>query len=210
MNKKGILIIISGFSGAGKGSVVKELLNKGDYILSISSTTRLPREYEEQGREYFFDDKEKFERMIENNELIEWASYCDNYYGTPRKFVERNLEQGKNVILEIEIQGALDIKKQYEDAVLIFITAPSVNDLKSRLQNRGTESIEVINKRIKRAYEEAEGMNQYDYIVVNDNLQECADDINSIINVEYKRTKRNNKLTRKLKDEFKEYLKGEI
>ncbi|GKX31684.1 guanylate kinase [Vallitalea longa] len=210
MNKKGILIIISGFSGAGKGSVVKELLTKGDYILSISSTTRSPREYEEHGREYFFDSKKEFERMIENNELIEWASYCDNYYGTPRKFVEHSLEQGKNVILEIEMQGALDVKQQYEDAVLIFITAPTVKELKARLQNRGTESIEVIDKRLKRAYEEAEVMNKYDYIVINDDLQTCAEDINSIINAEHKNAKRNNELRERLKGEFKEYLKGEI
>ncbi|MCT4687362.1 guanylate kinase [Vallitalea sp.] len=210
MNKKGILIIISGFSGAGKGSVVKELLSKGDYILSISSTTRKPREYEENGREYFFDTRDDFEKMIDNNELIEWASYCDNYYGTPRRFVENNLEQGKNVILEIEMQGALDVKAQYDDAVLIFITAPSVAELKARLEKRGTESSDIINKRLKRSYEEAEVINQYDYIVINDDLQKCAKDINSIINAEHKRANRNGELKERLKDEFAELLKGEI
>ncbi|QUH27438.1 guanylate kinase [Vallitalea guaymasensis] len=210
MNKKGILIIISGFSGAGKGSVVKELLSKGDYILSISSTTRAPREYEEHGREYFFDTRDDFESMIDNNELIEWASYCDNYYGTPRKFVENNLEQGKNVILEIEMQGALDVKAQYDDAVLIFITAPSVAELKARLEKRGTESSDIINKRLKRSYEEAEVINKYDYIVVNDDLQKCANDINTIINAEHKRANRSGELKDRLKDEFAELLKGEI
>jgi guanylate kinase len=210
MNKKGILIIISGFSGAGKGSVVKELLSKGDYILSISSTTRAPREYEEQGREYFFDSRKDFEKMIADNELIEWASYCDNYYGTPRKFVENNLEQGKNVILEIEMQGALDVKAQYNEAVLIFVTAPKAADLKTRLEKRGTESSDIINKRLKRSYEETEVLNKYDYIVVNDDLQQCADDIISIINAEHKRANRSVELKERLKNEFEELLKGEI
>ncbi|GMQ56890.1 guanylate kinase [Vallitalea sediminicola] len=210
MNKKGILIIISGFSGAGKGSVVKKLLSKGDYILSISSTTRAPREYEKHGREYFFDSRKDFEKMIADNELIEWASYCDNYYGTPRKFVENNLEQGKNVILEIEMQGALDVKSQYNEAVLIFVTAPKAADLKTRLEKRGTESSDIINKRLKRSYEETEVLNQYDYIVVNDDLQECAEDIISIINAEHKRANRSVELKERLKNEFKELLKGEI
>jgi guanylate kinase len=210
MIKKGILIIISGFSGAGKGTVVKELLSKGDYVLSISSTTRKPREYEQQGREYFFDSRDEFERMIKDNELIEWASYCDNYYGTPKKFVESNLEQGKNVILEIEMQGAIDIKSQYEDAVLIFITTPKVTDLKKRLEKRGTESSDIINKRLKRSYEEVNIIDKYDYIVINDDLEECVEDIHSIINAENKAAARNITLKQKLIGEFEELLKGEI
>ncbi|MCT4598691.1 MAG: guanylate kinase [Vallitalea sp.] len=210
MNKKGILIIISGFSGAGKGSVVKELLSKNDYTLSISATTRQPRDYEQHGREYFFESREDFEKMIENNELIEWASYCDNYYGTPKSFVEGNLQQGKDVILEIETQGALDIKKQFEDALLIFITVPKAQELKARLEGRGTEDSNIITKRLKRAYEETQLMKQYDYIVINDKLDKCAEDISSIIDAEHKKTVRNTHLIEEIKEQFEELLKGEI
>lgn len=210
MNKKGILIIISGFSGAGKGSVVKELLSKNDYTLSISATTRQPRDYEQHGREYFFESRQDFETMIENNELIEWASYCDNYYGTPKSFVEGNLQEGKDVILEIEMQGALDVKRQYKDALLIFITAPKAEELKARLEGRGTEDSSIIMKRLKRSYEETQLMEQYDYIVINDQLEQCAEDICSIIDAEHKKTIRNTHLIEGIKEQFEDLLKGEI
>ena len=182
MKDKGLLLVISGFSGAGKGTVVKRLLEQhNDYALSISATTRSPREGEQDGREYFFKSKEEFEKMIEASELIEYARYVDNYYGTPRKFVEDELAAGHNVILEIEVQGAFNIKKQYEDALLIFITAPSAAAIKERLVGRGTESEEVINKRLNRAKEESEDMDKYDYIVINDQVEDCADRIHAIV-----------------------------
>lgn len=179
--KKGRLIVVSGFSGAGKGTVIKRLREKYDYSLSISATTRAPREGEEDGREYYFKTVDEFMSLIDYNGLIEWAQYVDNYYGTPRKFVEEEIAAGKNVILEIEVQGAMNIKSQYPDAILIFITTKDIDTLRERLTNRGTETPEVINKRIARAAEEAKSMESYEYIVINDDLEECVDTVNSIV-----------------------------
>ena len=181
MDKKGLLIVISGFSGAGKGTVVKKLVEEYGYSLSVSATTRQPREGEVDGREYYFKTVDEFRNLIDYNGFIEWAQYVDNYYGTPRKFVEDEMKAGRDVILEIEVQGAMNVKKQYEDAVLIFVTAPSADELRSRLQGRGTESEEVINKRLKRAAEESSDMDFYEYIVVNDDLDTCVKDVNSVI-----------------------------
>ena len=140
MTQKGTLIVLSGFSGAGKGTVVKELLSRYDnYALSVSATTRKPREGEVDGREYFFKSREEFLQMIEKNMLIEYAEYVNNYYGTPKEYVIKQLEAGKNIILEIEIQGALNIKKQFPDAILMFITPPDGRELEKRLYGRGTE-----------------------------------------------------------------------
>ena len=179
--KKGRLIVVSGFSGAGKGTVIKRLREKYDYSLSISATTRAPREGEEDGREYYFKTVDEFMSLIDYNGLIEWAQYVDNYYGTPRKFVEEEIAAGKNVILEIEVQGAMNIKSQYPDAILIFISTKDIDTLRERLTNRGTETPEVINKRIARAAEEAKSMESYEYIVINDDLEECVDTVNSIV-----------------------------
>ena len=179
--KKGKLIVVSGFSGAGKGTVIKRLREKYDYSLSISATTRAPREGEEDGREYYFKTVDEFMSLIDYNGLIEWAQYVDNYYGTPRKFVEEEIAAGKNVILEIEVQGAMNIKSQYPDAILIFISTKDIDTLRERLTNRGTETPEVINKRIARAAEEAKSMESYEYIVINDDLEECVDTVNSIV-----------------------------
>ncbi len=182
MRRKGILIVISGFSGAGKGTLVKRLIERYDgYALSVSATTRQPRPGEEDGREYFFLQKEQFERKIAENGLIEYACYCDNYYGTPRDYVERQLAEGKNVILEIEIQGALKVKKQYDDALLLFVMPPSAAELRRRLVGRGTETQEVIEKRMRRAAKEAEGIESYEYIVVNDDLETCVEQLHGII-----------------------------
>ena len=138
MREKGILIVVSGFSGSGKGTIMKELLKQYDnYALSISATTRNPRPGEEDGREYFFKTVEDFEKMIAKEELIEYARYVDNYYGTPRAYVEEQLEAGKDVILEIEIQGALKVKEKFPDTLLLFVTPPSAEELKSRLVGRG-------------------------------------------------------------------------
>lgn len=184
MSEKGMLIVVSGFSGAGKGTVIKELVNRYQYSLSISATTREPRDGEQNGREYYFKTVQEFQGMIDYNGFIEWAQYVDNYYGTPRAFVENELDQGNNVILEIEVQGALDIRKQYPSAVLIFISAPSAAELEQRLMGRGTEDIATIRKRLKRAAEEADDMEQYDYIVINDDLESCITHVHGIVESE--------------------------
>ncbi len=181
MEKKGNLIVISGFSGAGKGTVVKKLVEKYGYSLSVSATTRAPREGEVDGKDYYFKSVADFQNLIDYNGFIEWAMYVENYYGTPRKFVEEEMAKGNDVILEIEVQGAMNIKSQYPDAILIFITAPDVATLKERLTGRGTESEEVILKRLKRAKEESEDIGEYEYVVVNDDLETCVDSVNSII-----------------------------
>jgi guanylate kinase len=181
MINKGSLIVISGFSGVGKGTVVKRLVSDYGYDLSISATTRAPREGEEHGREYFFMDRSEFENLIDYGGFIEWAQYVENYYGTPRKYVEDSLAAGKNIILEIEVMGAMKIKEQYPDALLIFISAPDIPSLRERLKGRGTESEETITKRLKRATEESTDMDKYDYIVVNDDLEECIKTVNSVI-----------------------------
>ncbi|MGL5259977.1 MAG: guanylate kinase [Lachnospiraceae bacterium] len=182
MNPKGILIVVSGFSGAGKGTLMKSLLSTYDnYALSTSMTTRAMREGELHGKEYFFATKEEFEEKIQKNELIEYASYCNNYYGTPKAYVEEQLGNGQNVILEIEIQGALKIKELYPNALLLFIMPPSIAILRERLIGRGTETEEVIHERLKRATEEAWGIEEYDYIVINDDLLTCTERIHHII-----------------------------
>lgn len=204
MNKKGILIVVSGFSGAGKGTLMKEIMKQYDnYALSISATTRSPRAGEVDGREYFFRTVDEFEKMIAQDELIEYAKYVDNYYGTPRAYVEEKLEEGKDVILEIEIQGALKVKEKFPETLLLFVTPPSVEVLRNRLIGRGTETMEVVEERMKRAIEEAEGMDEYDYLVINDDLQECVEEMHHIIQEEHKRTFRNTDFIEQIKRELK-------
>ncbi len=210
MNGKGILIVVSGFSGAGKGTLMKELLSRypDTYALSISATTRSPREGEVDGREYFFISKEKFEKMIAKDELIEYARYVENYYGTPREYVEKKLDEGKDVILEIEIQGALKVKEAFPDTLLLFVTPPTAGELKSRLVGRGTETMDVIASRMARACEEAQGMDAYDYLIVNDKLDECVEEMHAIIQGEHHRSFRNKDFMKKIKEDLKG-LKGE-
>lgn len=210
MNKKGILIVVSGFSGAGKGTLMKRLLEKYKdcYALSVSATTRQPREGELDGREYFFKTKEEFEKMIAKAELIEYARYVENYYGTPRAYVEQQLNAGKDVILEIEIQGALKVKKAFPDTLLLFVVPPNAEELKHRLVGRGTETMEVIESRLKRAVEESEGMEQYDYLVVNDDLETCVEQMHQIIRAEHHKSRRNAQFIENLKEDLKD-LKGE-
>lgn len=201
-NKKGILVVVSGFSGAGKGTVMKELLKRYEnYALSVSVTTRNPRPGEEDGREYFFRTKEEFKRLIGEDALIEYARYVDNYYGTPRSYVEQQLSMGKDVILEIEIQGAMKIKEKIPEALLVFVTPPNVEELRNRLVGRGTETAEVIESRMSRAAEEAEGMEAYDYILVNDDLEECVERMHQIILSEHFRMDRNAAFVQKIKEE---------
>lgn len=181
MKKLGVLSVISGFSGVGKGTIVKKLVAEEDYALSISATSRAPREGEVHGREYFFLTREEFHSMIESDGLIEWAEYVNNFYGTPREYVEERLAEGKDVILEIEPQGALKIKEKYPEAVLIFIVPPNAKELENRLIGRATEEADTIKKRLKRAAEETEYIDNYEYIVVNDNLDDAVRDIHHII-----------------------------
>ena len=210
MNNRGILIVVSGFSGAGKGTLMKRLLEKysDQYALSISATTRQPREGEQHGREYFFKTKEEFEKMIAKAELIEYAKYVENYYGTPKQYVEEQLEAGKDVILEIEIQGALKVKEAFPDTLLLFVVPPSAEVLKNRLIGRGTESMDVITSRLNRAVEESEGMEAYDYFVVNDDLEICVEQMHQIIRSEHLRTARNRAFMEDLKEDLRS-LKGE-
>ena len=181
--KKGILVVVSGFSGSGKGTIMKKLMEKYSekYALSVSATTRSPRPGEEHGVDYFFVTKEQFEDMIHKEELVEYAQYVSNYYGTPKAYVEEQLTAGKSVILEIEIQGALKIKEQFPDTLLLFVTAPSAEELKNRLTGRGTETQEVIAARLSRAVEESQGMEEYDYLVVIDKVDETVELVDTII-----------------------------
>jgi len=181
MKRAGVLSVISGFSGVGKGTIVKKLVEKEGYALSISATSRAPRQGEVHGREYFFLTREEFHSMIENDGLIEWAEYVNNFYGTPREYVEERLAGGEDVILEIEPQGALKVKAQYPEAVLIFIVPPNAKELENRLVGRGTEEVETIKKRLKRAAEETSFIENYEYIVINDDLEDAVSDIHHII-----------------------------
>lgn len=197
--EKGVLLIISGPSGSGKGTIVERLVDDLGYRVSISATTRNPRPNEENGVHYFFKTKEEFEKMIEAGELLEHACFCGNYYGTPKEYVERQLAEGNNIILEIEVQGALQVKKKYNDAVLIFTMPPTIAELRRRLVNRGTEDMETIDKRIKRAEEELEYLPQYDYIVINDTVEQAVRDVDCIVRAEKMRCGRNPELKNKFK-----------
>ena len=203
MRNEGILIVVSGFSGAGKGTLMKRQAEEYDgYSLSISATTREPRPGEEDGREYFFLSREQFEKRIADHALIEHAEYCGNYYGTPKDYVERELAAGRDVILEIEIQGALKIKEQYPDALLLFVSTPDAAELRRRLSGRGTETAEVIRKRLGRAAKEAEGIEAYDYIVINDDLETCVRELHGIIAAAHHAPGRNEAFIKKMRREL--------
>jgi len=201
---RGILLVLSGFSGSGKGTVVKEVMKKysDTYALSISATSRQPRPGERDGIEYFFKTREEFEEMIAKDELVEYAQYVSNYYGTPKAYVEEQLAAGKDVILEIEIQGALKIKKKFPETLLLFMTPPSANELKDRLVGRGTETMDVVESRLARAVEEAQGIEEYDYLIVNDDLEECVERFHSIVKNEHYRVSR--------KQQFIEDMRGQL
>lgn len=211
MTKKGILIVVSGFSGAGKGTIMKQLLQQypDHYALSISATTRSPRTGETDGVEYFFRTREQFEEMIAKDELIEYAQYVENYYGTPRAYVQEQLAAGKDVILEIEIQGALKVKEKFPETLLMFVSPPSAEELKNRLVGRGTEDMDTIHARLGRAVEESEGIENYDYFVINDKLEECVKDVHAIICSEHSRVSRNINDIQKIREELSGFSEGE-
>ncbi|MGE5329508.1 MAG: guanylate kinase [Deltaproteobacteria bacterium] len=187
-----MLIVISGPSGSGKGTICEEILKKrNDLTVSVSATTRKPRANDVEGETYFFKTEQEFKTMIENDELLEWVKYCDNYYGTPRKDLEKKLDEGINVILEIEVIGGLKVKAEYPESILVFVLPPSFKDLLFRLKHRGTEDEEVMNKRIKKAVDEIEFGKRYDYFVQNGTVDNAVMQIEEIIDSEKCRLSRN-------------------
>ena len=191
MSKKGLLVVYSGFSGVGKGTIMKEMLKREEtFRLAVSATTRAPRPGEIDGREYYFITKEKFLKMIDNDEFLEYAQYADNYYGTPKKAVEDMLNEGYNVFLEIEVQGGLQIMEKCPDCLSIFIVPPSLEVLEQRLRGRGTETEEVIEKRMKAALDEQKYTSRYDFVVKNDIVEDAVNDVINIVKTE--KEKRNN------------------
>lgn len=190
-DESGILFVLSGPSGVGKGTVRKRLFEeKTDLEYSISMTTREKRPGEKEGVDYFYRTKEEFERMIANDELLEYAKYVNNYYGTPRAFVEETLAKGKDVFLEIEVQGAMQVKENFPEGVFIFLFPPSLDELKNRIINRGTETEELVINRLKEARKEIEMMHFYDYVVVNDDVDQAVERIKAIIQSEHLRRER--------------------
>lgn len=216
MKGEGLLIVISGFSGAGKGTLMKRLMEDyQNYALSVSMTTRAPRKGEAEGREYFFATREQFEEKIGQDGFIEYASYCGNYYGTPKAYVESRLAEGKDVILEIEIQGAMKIKEKYPKALLLFVMPPSADVLYSRLTGRGTETAEVIQKRLLRAAEESVGIEGYDYVIINDDLEGCVKELHQLLQdshfapVEKYRPMHHIKFIEEIRKQLEQLVKGE-
>jgi len=196
---EGILLIISGPSGSGKGTVVKELDPAKDYARSISVTTRKPRVGEEHGRDYFFTTEENFHNMRQENALLEHAVYVNNFYGTPKNYVEEQIAKGKVVVLEIEVYGALQVREKFPEAVLIFLMPPSVNELEMRLTTRGTEDVVTIEARLKKTIEELPFVEKYDYLVINDDVSLAVEKIDAIVMAERLRPKR-------LKNEINKFL----
>lgn len=183
--RKGLLIVLSGPSGVGKGTICNALRKAApDLVYSVSATTRPPREGEVDGVNYFFKTREEFMRMIERDELLEWAEYVGNYYGTPAEFVHRTMNEGKDILLEIEVQGAMKVKEKFPDGVFIFVIPPSLDELQTRIVGRGTESEETIRERMQTARKEMALIEHYDYAVVNDDVQAACERIRSIITAE--------------------------
>jgi len=196
---EGLLVVISGPSGAGKGTICRSLTeNAKDLELSVSATTRAPRTGEIEGKNYYFIDVEEFKRRVENGEFLEYANVYDNYYGTPKEKVVEKLQTGRTVILEIDIQGALKVKKAHPEGVFIFVVPPSIDELQKRIITRATDTIEVIGKRMKCVKDELDYATEYDYVVMNDSLEEAVSKIRSIIDVEKMKSHRNTDLIKKI------------
>ena len=211
LNDTGLIIVLSGFSGAGKGTIMKNLLKNypDTYHLSISATTRDMRPGEQDGREYFFKTREEFDAMIERGEFLEYATFNGNSYGTPKAYVEQLSKEGKDVILEIEVQGALQVKKIFPEALLLFVTPPSAEILKERLVGRGTETSDVIAQRLAISAKESHLMEQYDYLIVNDVLENSVRSVHDIIQSEHARTARNKSAIEQMQKELTIFSKGE-
>ena len=199
LDTRGLLIVISGPSGVGKGTVRKALFQREGHDLeySVSMTTRQPREGEVEGKEYYFVSREEFEKQVKEGNLLEYAEFVGNYYGTPYDKVREKLDQGSEMVLEIEVQGAMQVKRKIPDAVFIFIAPPSYKALKDRLLSRGTEDKKTVNERLAKAHREVELAGEYDYIVINDEVDNAADRIMAIIRAEHA------KCTRVLKQYYK-------
>lgn len=200
-SKKGTVFVVSGPSGTGKGTIMDEYFKRypdDNSFLSISATSRAPRITDKEGVTYYFKTREEFENLIHNDGLAEWTEFCGNYYGTPKKPVNDMISEGKNVILEIEVNGGSQVKNSFEDAVGIFVLPPSFKELRKRLTERNTETQEVIDRRIERAYEEVELIDNYDYILINDNLDEAVDTFRAIIIGESQKISRNKKLIKEV------------
>ncbi len=202
--KKGFIVVLSGFSGAGKGTIMKRIMKTHgeEYALSISATTRKMREGEQEGREYFFKTREEFDRMIKNGEFLEYATFNGNSYGTMNSFVDSMIESGKDIILEIEVQGALQVKEKYPDALLLFVMTPDADELKHRLISRGTEDNETISNRLLISIGEAELIEQYDYVIINDHVDSACNQVHSIIQAEHCKTGNNADLIETMKHDL--------
>ena len=210
MSRKGILVVVSGFSGVGKGTLMKRLTEKySQYALSVSATTREPRDGEVDGREYFFRSKEEFEELIKGGLLIEHAVFCDNYYGTPREYVEDQMSQGRDVILEIETRGARQVREKYPDALTLFVMPPDAQTLVERLKKRDSETEEGMESRLACAVREADCVDQYDYMIVNDDLEESVDQMHELIVSQHNLVSRNKDFAEQIRSELKVFAKGE-
>lgn len=194
MKNKGLLLVVSAPSGCGKGTILGEILKDDSFYYSISATTRVPREGEQDGVNYHFITKEEFEQRIAQGGMLEYAQYCGNYYGTPKKEVEQMREAGRDVILEIEVEGAMKVRALCPDAVFLFIAPPSVEELRRRLNKRGTEAAEVIEERVSQAARELSYADRYDYIIVNGELEKAIQDFRTVVRAEKLRTKNGNKI----------------
>jgi guanylate kinase len=194
-SNQGIVLVVSGPSGTGKGTILSKFREENkDVMFSISATTREPRASELDGVHYFFKTKDQFEHMIGNGQLLEWVNYCGNYYGTPCDYVNDNISKGKDIILELEVDGAMSIKKNLPESVLVFVMPPSYDELKMRISNRGSETRESIDKRMHSALNEISRAKYYDYVIVNDQLNQAIENLNAVLIAEKIRVKRKKSL----------------